>query len=109
MSLNGQMRTFWLWLLPVGGFIALTPGLFAQAPAAETVQQRISVPGLREATANLQPSSQNMGNIKQVEEYPEPEMFTFVTSQEFFYTDNVFYTHRNPLGSSGYAANYTAS
>jgi hypothetical protein len=98
-----------LWLVLIGCLLATTPRLSAQAPAAETIQQRVTISGLRSPTMDLQASSQGMGDIKVVQEFPKPEMFTFAASQEFYYTDNVFYTHANPLGSSAYAGSYTGS
>ncbi len=50
-----------------------------------------------------------MGDIKIVQEYPKPEMFTFAVTQEFYYTDNVSYVHDNPQGSAAYVGSYTAS
>ena len=50
-----------------------------------------------------------MGNIKLVQEYPVPEMFTCAVSQGVFYLDNVLYTDTNQIGSSAYLGSYTAS
>ena len=91
MAFRRQPRTFPLALLLAGCLLTTMPRLWAQAPAAETVQQRNGIPGLPTRTADLPVASQNLGEIKVVEEYPKPEMLTLTTSQEFFYTDNVLY------------------
>ena len=109
MAFRRQPRAFPLALLLAVGFLTIMPRLWAQAPAAETVQQRNGIPGLPTRTADLPVASQNLGEIKVVEEYPKPEMLTLTTSQEFFYTDNVLYTHHDPQGSSGYEGSTTAS
>ncbi len=98
-------------LLCLGILLALTLGapsfLLAQS-AAETLQQKVS---LREATSPPAPvnSDSDLGDIDVVQRLPKPEMFTASTSQQFFYTDNVFYTNANQTHSSGYLGSYTAS
>ena len=85
------------------------PRLPAQEAAAETLQQHI---GLREKTDPPPPeevSSPDLGDVDIVQKYPKPATLTFSTSQDFFYTDNVFYTDANPVGSTAYLASYTAS
>jgi hypothetical protein len=93
--------------------VAASPVLLAQQPAAETVQQRVNTP----STASTLPtvpagtSNSDLGQIGIVQTYPKPEMFTLSTSQQFFYTDNVFYTneHSGTIGSLAYLGSYTGS
>ena len=97
------------WFLPLAALVFATLPAFAQSPGAESVQQRNKLPGLLSPTASIRAADQTLGDIKIVQEYPKPEMFTFTTTQEFFYTDNVSYVHDNPQGSAAYAASYTGS
>jgi len=109
MGFQRRARYILRWgLTLVWIFIAL-PKLSAQAPGTEEVQQRISMSGLRPPAQNLPAGSSNLGEIKVVQEYAPPEMLTFDMTQNFHYTDNVFYTHTNPLGSTAYQANYAGS
>jgi hypothetical protein len=101
-------RVCTLGLLITGWLLAALP-LFAQAPAAESVQQKITIPGLRPPITAIQGGSQNLGDIKIVDEYPKPETFSFTVAQDFYYTDNVSYVHDNPQGSTAYIGSYTAS
>ena len=83
--------------------------LWAQPPAAETLQQN---PTLRPEVLPPTPtttSDADLGEIDVVQKIPKPETFTFSTSQQFFYTDNVFYTNANQVGSTAYLGSYTAS
>jgi len=97
-----------------GGFaialaLAASSTLRAQSPAAETLQQKVS---LREETNPPTPaasSDADLGEIDVVQKFPMPETFTFSTSQQYFYTDNVFYTDAHPVGSSAYLGTYTGS
>ena len=95
--------------LAVALALAASSTLLAQSPAAETLQQKVT---LREETAPPNPtasSNADLGEIDVVQKFPEPETFTFSTSQQYFYTDNVFYTDSHPAGSSAYLGTYTAS
>jgi hypothetical protein len=98
-------------LLCLGAILALTltaaSALRAQS-AAETLQQKVS---LREATSPPAPVSadSDLGDIDVVQKLPKPDMFTASTSQQVFYTDNVFYTNTNQTHSAGYLGSYTAS
>src|ERR1700683_5304475 len=91
-----------------------SPALFAQQPAAETLQQQISTPSQTTSLPSVpsgSSSNSDLGQIGVVQEFPKPEMFTLSTSQQFFYTDNVFYTTKNvgTVGSLGYLGSYTGS
>ena len=77
--------------------------------AADTLQQKV---GLREEAEPPTPamtSDSDLGEIDVVQKFPKPETFTFSTSQQFFYTDNVFYTNANEVASTAYLGSYTAS
>jgi hypothetical protein len=50
-----------------------------------------------------------LGDIDVVQKFPKPDTLTFSTSQQFFYTDNVFYTNANEVRSTGYYGGYSAS
>jgi hypothetical protein len=83
--------------------------LWAQPPAAETLQQKV---GLREEANPPTPVStagSDLGEIDVVQKFPKPETFSFYTTQQFFYTDNVFYTNANQVGSAAYLGSYTGS
>ena len=89
--------------------LAATLPVLAQSPAAETLQQKVN---LQETTPPPSPatsSDADLGELDAVQRFPKPETLTFSTSQQFFYTDNVFYSHSNPLGSAAYLGSYTAS
>lgn len=89
---------------------AASPALFAQDPAAETLQQKVGLPSeIAPPTVPAKTSDQDLGEINPVQKFPKPETFTFSTSQQFFYTDNVFFTGANPLSSTAYLGSYTAS
>jgi hypothetical protein len=87
--------------------------LFAQQPAAETLQQRVAAPSATDSLPSVPSGTANsdLGTIGVVEAYPKPATITLSTSQQFFYTDNVFYVneHSSPIGSPGYLGSYTAS
>jgi hypothetical protein len=94
--------------------LLIPSALFAQQPASETLQQRVSAPS--EATSlpsvpSSASSNSDLGQIGVVQSFPKPEMFTLSTSQQFFYTDNVFYTseHIGTIGSLAYLGSYTGS
>jgi len=89
--------------------LAASPRIMAQDPAAETLQQR--VPPASETTSNAPQgtSSKDLGEISPVQKFPKPPMFTFSTAQQVFYTDNVFYTDSNPVGSTAYLGSYSGS
>jgi hypothetical protein len=81
----------------------------AQSPAAETLQQKVGLPSQTAAPTPTTSSDADLGDIDVVQRFPKPETFTFSTSQQFFYTDNVFYTNANQVGSTAYLGSYTAS
>jgi len=83
--------------------------LFAQDPAAETLQQRVGLPTQVASPTTPVKTDEDLGEISVVQKAPVPETFTFSTSQQFFYTDNVFFTDVNPVGSTAYLGSYTAS
>jgi len=91
--------------------LALTASfsLRAQSPAAETLQQKIGLPSQTAPPTPTATSDADLGDIDVVQKFPKPETFTFATAQQFFYTDNVFYTDANPVGSTAYLGSYTAS
>ena len=97
------------WLLALVALLLASAPALAQSPAAESVQQKTKLPGLLSPLINIRPADQGLGDIRLVQEYPKPEMFTFDALQEFFYTDNVSYVHDNPQGSAAYVGSYTAS
>jgi hypothetical protein len=107
-SLTRPLSVLRLWLVLAACALA-APHSFAQSPAAETVQQRITGPALRAPATPLPTGTQSMGEIKIVQEYPKPATLTFVVSQEYFYNDNVAYTHQGQQGSQAYGGSYTAS
>jgi len=102
-------RILSLALLDLGLSVAGSSILRAQN-AADTLQQQI---GLRTAVpppeAATTASSADLGDIEPVQRYPKPAMLTFSTLQEYFHTDNVFYTHRGDLASSAYLGGYSGS
>jgi hypothetical protein len=92
------------------GFALAGPSLlWAQSPAAETLQQKVDLRQETEAPTPTTSSDADLGDIDVVQRFPKPETFTFSTSQQFFYTDNVFYTNANQVGSTAYLGSYTAS
>ncbi len=96
--------------LLIGLALAASPKLLAQDPAAETLQQRVALPTEVPPPDGLKTtSSKDLGEISPVQTFPKPAMFTFSTVQQVFYTDNVFYTDANPVGSTAYLGSYTAS
>jgi hypothetical protein len=105
-----EKRNYILCLGLALGFALMAPSLlWAQSPAAETLQQKV---GLRQESAPPTPttsSDADLGEIDAVQRFPKPETFTFTTSQQFFYTDNVFYTNDHPVGSTAYLGSYSAS
>jgi hypothetical protein len=98
--------------MSVGMTLGLTLAASSHAcaqSAAETLQQKVN---LRQATDVPQPatsSDSDLGDIDVVQRFPKPDMFTFSTTQQYFYTDNVFYTNAHEIGSSAYLGSYTAS
>lgn len=88
--------------------LAATTG-FAQQPASETLQQQIGLPNRVDSVPKPPPMSSDFGKIGVVQSFPKPEMFSVSTSQSVFYTDNVFYTNANPVGSLAYLGSYSAS
>lgn len=95
--------------LALGFALAAAPLLFAQSPAAETLQQKVALQQETAAPTPTTSSDADLGEIDVVQKFPKPETFTVSTSQQFFYTDNVFYTNANQVGSTAYLGSYTAS
>jgi hypothetical protein len=102
-------RTLPLAVLAPGLFILGGVVLHAQQPAAETLQQQVNLRSATPPPESASAESSELGDIEPVQRYPKPAMFSFSTQQQFFYTDNVFYTHQNEQGSMAYLGNYTAS
>jgi hypothetical protein len=91
--------------------VAITaPGgaLRAQS-AAETLQQKVSLRTEEPAPAAASTSDADLGDIDVVQRYPKPDMFTLSVAQQFFYTDNVFYTHHDVQGAGAYLGSYSGS
>jgi hypothetical protein len=95
--------------LALGFTLAVSSLALAQSPAAETLQQKVALRSEVAATPPTDTTDADLGDIDVVQKFPKPEMFTFSTSQQFFYTDNVFYTNTNQQGSTAYLGSYTAS
>jgi hypothetical protein len=95
--------------LALGFALAASSALWAQSPAAETLQQSVALRPEAEPPTPATTSDADLGEIGVVQKFPKPETFTFTTAQQFFYTDNVFYTNANPVGSTAYLGSYTAS
>jgi hypothetical protein len=87
--------------------LGLVLPLRAQQPAAETLDQNLSLPQAHENVPPSQIFDQDLGEIGPVQTYPKPPMFTASVSQQVFYTDNVFYTDGNTVGSAAYLGSYT--
>ena len=83
--------------------------LRAQDHAAEALQQstalRPEVPPPPTDTGG----DADLGDLSAVQRFPKPDTFTFSTTQQFFYTNNVFYTSHNQVASTAYVGDYTAS
>jgi hypothetical protein len=93
--------------------LAASTAVLAQQPAAETVQQRITTPTSTSTppTVPTGVSNADLGQIGVVQSFPKPPVFAVSTSQQVFYTDNVFYEnhHNAPVGSLGYMGTYTGA
>src|SRR3984957_17515299 len=91
--------------------LSASPTLLAQQPSSETLQQRLPAPSIEAPYPSIPSdasSNSDLGQIGVVQSYPKPEMFTVSTSQQFFYTENVFYTseHIGTIGSLPYLGRY---
>jgi hypothetical protein len=86
-----------------------SPSLWAQSPAAEMLQQSVALRPEAEPPTPVNTSDADLGEVDAVQKLPKPEMFTFSTTQQLFYTDNVFYTNTKQIASGGYLGSYTAS
>ena len=95
--------------LALGFALTASSALWAQSPAAETLQQKAALRPEAAPSTPTTTSDADLGEIDVVRKFPKPETFTFSTSQQFFYTDNVFYTNANQVGSTAYLGSYTAS
>ena len=93
--------------LAVGVALAVSSSLRAQS-AAETLQQKVSLRETAPPPAPVQGDA-DLGELDVVQKFPKPDMFTVSTSQQYFYTDNVFYTNTNQAHSSAYLGSYAAS
>lgn len=107
-----RMTTRWhLFLLGTAAVLAAAPvsGLWAQERAAEALQQSV---GLRPEAATPPDESgldADLGQLEAVQRFPKPDTFTVSTTQQFFYTSNVFYTDHDQVASTAYAGSYSAS
>jgi hypothetical protein len=81
----------------------------AQEHAAEALQQGLGVAVPTAPPPADTTSDADLGEVDAVQRFPKPDTFTFSTTQQFFYTDNVFYTNANQVGSTAYIGDYTAS
>ena len=88
--------------------VAISPNLFAQA-AAETLQQKVGLPQQSPIPTPVESTPTDLGQIGVVQKFPKPDMFTFSTTQQYFYTNNVYYTQANRANSSAYLGTYTGS
>ena len=106
MIIKNQSR-YLCWALALGVTLTASPGLRAQS-AAETLQQKV---GIQQTTTPPAPvtGDADLGELDVVQKFPKPDMFTVSTSQQYFYTDNVFYTNTNQAHSSAYLGSYAAS
>jgi hypothetical protein len=77
--------------------------------AAETLQQKVGLPAQANPPVPTTTSPEDLGQISAVQKFPKPDMFTVSTTQQYFHTDNVFYTQANNQSSSAYLGTYTAS
>lgn len=88
--------------------VATSPKLRAQA-ASETLQSKVGLPAQQPPPIPTTTSSEDLGQLGIVQQYPKPEMFTVSTTQQFFHTDNVFYSQSGNVSSNAYLGTYTAS
>lgn len=100
-----SLLTGWVVVLA----LASAPAALAQSPAAETLQQKVTLPNQVNPPVPVNTTDSDLGEIGAVQRFPKPEMFTASTTQQFFYTDNVFYTNANETESTAYLGTYTAS
>lgn len=91
--------------------VAASSAIWAQEPAAETLQQRVTAPAATTGAVSIPQSTSNtdLGQLGVVQTFPKPETLTLSTSQQFFYTDNVFYANANTVASLAYLGSYTVS
>ena len=73
------------------------------------MQQQVGLPTATATATNPVGATKDVGDVGVVQRYPKPEMFTFSTAQELFYTDNVFYSNTGEIASTAYLGSYTAS
>jgi hypothetical protein len=105
-----ERTTYKRLALVLAAALLAAPSLFAQNPAAETLQQQVPIP--HAAATTPQPATseeEDLGEIGVVQRFPKPDMFTVSTTQEVFYTTNVFYTDAAPKGSAAYLGSYDLS
>ena len=93
----------------LGLALASSSILFAQVPAAETLQQQTGLRPAAETAGTGTTSDSDLGEVDEVQKFPKPAMFTFSTTQQFFYTDNVFYTNDHEISSGAYLGSYSGS
>jgi hypothetical protein len=96
-------------LLMVAAALGSAQNAFAQQPAAETLEQNVALPQSRQGATPTQTFDQALGEIQPVQSFPKPPTFSASVAQECFYTDNVFYTDSNPVGSAAYLGSYTVN
>jgi hypothetical protein len=94
--------------LASGITVAATSIALAQS-AQETLAQKVTL--RQEATPPTPAASadSDLGEIDVVQKFPKPATLTASTTQQLFYSDNVFYTNANQVASTGYYGGYTAS
>jgi len=93
--------------LAVGLVLTGSSSLRAQS-AAETLQQKTNISVTAPPPTTVQ-SDADLGDLDVVQRFPKPDMFTLTTTQQYFYTDNVFYTNANQAHSSAYLGSYGLS
>jgi len=87
---------------------AASPNLFAQS-AAETLQQKVALPQQVPPPVPTVTKNEDLGTVGVVQKFPVPDMFTVSTTQQYFHTNNVFYSQGGKVSSSAYLGTYTGS
>jgi hypothetical protein len=93
--------------LATGLALLVAPALWAQS-AAETLQSKVNLNQTAPPPGQVN-TDPDLGDLDAVQRFPKPDMFTLSTSQQFFYTDNVFYTNANQISSLAYLGSYDLS
>ncbi|HEY0257641.1 MAG TPA: hypothetical protein VGC39_09380, partial [Candidatus Methylacidiphilales bacterium] len=104
------MKMAW-HVLGLGALLAVasSSALWAQDQAAEALQQRISLRPEAAGPPTDTGTNSDLGDVEAVQRFPKPDTFTFSTTQQFYYTDNVFYSAHGQVASTAYLGDYTAS